>query len=476
MSTAPLPPRPRLAEHALVRRYRAGSEDFWVIHDQRTGAAFRIGARERGILVHADGTRDLEGILAAAARTGVLAREGALRALIASLDAQGLVANGPAPTPPAPRPRSLHRPLEPLPGFSLSCDGQGSCCRLYSSVIFRPIEEARARALLPLVLDAGEHPELAFPPMAGSAPCGASSVGQEAGRCAYLEKDGRCGLHRSFGAGGKPFGCRTFPATFVDDGESVRVAPAVECACVLASAALPSGRGEPLVPAEAVTSGDLDEEADILELPALIAITSHRDAPRAELVRWSRLVASSPPSADASRAAWSLADAIESDGLDPSAALRALGADAPIDLALLRPFFVALDERARARSRIDASYRAKEDLALRALGWIRDAARLLSDPGALAALVALAPDHARSEAFYLRAAVHGHHLVAGERSLSHALRDRAARIVVARALPFVADEDDEDPALLHPLALVEAMMRGHGLAAYARDVTGAHEA
>ncbi|UQA58986.1 YkgJ family cysteine cluster protein [Polyangium aurulentum] len=476
MSTAPPPSRPRLAEHAIVRRYRAREEDFWVIHDQRSGAAFRIGRREWGILAHADGTRDLDGILAAAARTGAVAREGSLKALIGALDGQGLLANGPAPAPSAPRPRAPGRPLDPLPGFSLACDGQGSCCRLYASVIFRPLEEARARVLLPLVLDAGEHPELAFPPMAGSAPCGASSVGADAGRCAYLEGDGRCGLHKRGGPEGKPFGCRTFPATFVDDGEAVRVAPAVECACVLASAVLPTGEGEPLVPAEARTSDDLDEAAAIHELPETLAISAERSADRADLVRWSRLVASSPPPADAARAAWSLAAAIEAEGLDLGAAERALAADTPIDLARLRPYFVALERRAAGRARVDVSWRSEGDLALRAGRWIRDAAKLLVDPSALASLVALGSDHASSEAFYLRVAVHGHHLVSGEQPLSHALRDRAARIVLARALPFVADEDDEDPALAHPLALVEAMIRGHGLSAYVHDVDAAREA
>jgi lysine-N-methylase len=476
MSTAPPPSRPRLAEHAIVRRYRVRGKDFWVIHDQHSGAAFRIGPREWGILAHADGTRDLDGVLAAAARTGPVAHESALRALMTSLHAEGLLADGPASPPPAPRPRVPRRPLDPLSGFSLACDGRGSCCRLYASVIFRPLEEARARVLLPLVLDAGEHPELAFPPLAGSAPCGASSVGLDAGRCAYLEGDGRCGLHKRGGAEGKPFGCRTFPATFVDDGEAVRVAPAVECACVLASAVLPTGEGEPLVPAGATTSDDLDEAAVVHELPETLAVTPDRSAPRSDLVRWSRLVASWPPPADAARAAWSLAAAIESEGLDSSAAERALAADAPIDSALLRPYFVALERRAAGRSRVDASWRSADDLVLRAGRWIRDAAKLLVDPGALASLLALGSDHALSEAFYLRVAVHGHHLVTGEQPLSHALRDRAARIVLARALPFVADEDDDDPALAHPLALVEAMIRGHGLSAYARDVDAVREA
>jgi len=52
--------------------------------------------------------------------------------------------------------------------------------------------------------------------------------------------------------------------------------------------------------------------------------------------------------------------------------------------------------------------------------------------------------------------------------LASALRDRAVRIVLARALP--GSIPAREPWRAHPLALVEAVMRGHGLGAYASDV------
>jgi lysine-N-methylase len=70
----------------------------------------------------------------------------------------------------------------------------------------------------------------------------------------------------------------------------------------------------------------------------------------------------------------------------------------------------------------------------------------------------------RDELFFLRVLLHGHQL-AGELPLARALRDRAVRLILARALPDALPEGD--PARAHPLALVEAMMRGHGLAVYA---------
>jgi lysine-N-methylase len=106
-----------------------------------------------------------------------------------------------------------------------------------------------------------------------------------------------------------------------------------------------------------------------------------------------------------------------------------------------------------------------------------------------------AKDSLASEAFYVRAVIHGHHLVedaladdegeeAAPSASSHpplavALRDRAARLLIARAMPEAvrrldAEEPDleADPAAAYPLALVEAMLRGHGLESYRGEVEG----
>ena len=474
MSPASFPSRPRLAAHAVVRRHRVGNEDFWVLHDQRSGLAYRLGAREWGLLAQADGSRDLEGIVAAASRASTFAKVETLRAFLGALHEAGLLAEGVAPLP-EPKLRGVSRPLDPLPAFSLACDGRGSCCRLYASVIFRPVEEAYARALLPRVLDAGDHPERAFTPLEGSSPCGATSVPIVDGRCAYLDASGLCRLHAAGGAHVKPLGCQTFPALFVDDGEAVRVAPAVECACVLASALDPQPEGAPLVPAGAQRSEDLDEGILIVELPETLLLTADKHGTRADLVRFMRAVAEAPPPDDTASALVALADVVEASGLDPALATRALAAPVSPDAARFRPFFAALAARASRRARIDATFRAEQDLARRAVRWIEAASRALADDETLAARLLARPApavRARAEAFYLRAGAHAYQLVSSDLPLAHALRDRAARVLLARALPLVISEDEarDDPALGHPLALVEATLRGHGLDAYAHDV------
>lgn len=472
MSPAPFPSRPRLADHAIVRRHRVGDEDFWVLHDQRSGLAYRLGAREWGLIAQADGSRDLEGIVAAASRAGAFAKVETLRAFLAALHEAGLLAEGVAPLP-EPKARAASRPLDPLPGFALACDGHGSCCRLYASVIFRPVEEAQARALLPRVLDAGDHPERAFTPLHGSSACGASSVPLVDGRCAYLDDGGLCRLHAAQGARVKPLGCQTFPALFVDDGEAVRVAPAVECACVLASALDPQPEGASLVPEGAQSSAELDEGILIVELPETLLLTPGKHGTRAELVRFMRAVAEARAPIDTAHALAALASSVEIAGLDPAAATRVLAAPAPLDVEHFRPFFAALASRASRRARIDATFRAEHDLARRAVRWIEAASRALAEEPTLAAPAS--STRARVEAFYLRAGAHAYQLVSSDLPLAHALRDRAARLLLARALPLVItpDEARDEPALAHPLALVEATLRGHGLDAYAHDVPGA---
>ncbi|MBI4952245.1 MAG: hypothetical protein HY908_09435, partial [Myxococcales bacterium] len=84
---------------------------------------------------------------------------------------------------------------------------------------------------------------------------------------------------------------------------------------------------------------------------------------------------------------------------------------------------------------------------------------------------ALAGDGARPEheRLYLRARVWGHHLAASDRSLELALRDRAVRMLLARALARTDPGDGRDDAALRgPLAAVEMLMRGGGLDHYAR--------
>jgi lysine-N-methylase len=128
----------------------------------------------------------------------------------------------------------------------------------------------------------------------------------------------------------------------------------------------------------------------------------------------------------------------------------------------------SLAARATRRSAEDAQWRSHDDLARQATSWIAEAARALLEPGAISRFWGGTPAHPAAEAFFLRASIHGHHLW-GDLPLAVALRDRAARLLVARALPHVIRAEVRDPAIEHPLALVEAILRGHGLASYAHD-------
>ncbi len=489
-SRSPLPGRPRLAEHVFPRLHIAGARELVILHDTREGRLVQIGRREWGLLAAADGTRDIEGIVLAAARSGSFAKAAALQGFLEQLHAAGMIEEGPEgealvdPPPVVP----ADRPLDPLAGYRLRCDGSGSCCRLYASVLFSPVEVARARALLPSVLDAGARRSNAFFPERGSGPCAASAVAQVDGRCAYLADGGLCSLHAAGGEGGKPLGCRLFPATFTDDGEAVRVSVAVECACVLASARGGSG-GAPLVSEGARTRGDLEEAVLIDVVPERVRVSRASDAARGDLVAWSRAVLEVDPteaSRDVPGSLWALAAAMEAGGLEAGGARRAFDSALarPLRAADVRPWVEALRRRAARRVEEDAAWRSERDLARRAARWIEGAAAILLDPGACEAAIRGGAEEDRAlEAFFVRALVHGHQLVVsgGEGlPLAHALRDRAVRLLVARALPAaIARASSEepgavsDPAERYPLALVEAMLRGHGLESYRRDVEGA---
>lgn len=491
-----------------------------VLHDTRSGRLVQVGPREWGLLASADGTRDLDGIVLAATRAGSFARAPALRAFLEQLHGAGMIADGiEEASPPSPgralwplRPVPPDRPLDVLPGFTLSCDGSGSCCRIYASVLFAPVEAARARAVLPAVLDGGTRHRHVFMPEHGAGPCAASAVTLSDGRCAYLADGGLCSLHAAAGEAAKPLGCRLFPATFTDDGEAVRVSVAVECACVLAS--VDRVGGAPLTPPGARVRGDLDDGVFIAEVPDHVRLTPSAWARREDFVAFSRRVlgalggSATGTAAPAGQAIpdvpggalarlWSLASAVEAEGLLAGAERRALdGASLPAPRDIL-PWIEALRARAARRAREDSAWRSESDLARRATRWIEAAAASLLEPGACQEALRAELDHARSEAFYLRAVIHGCHLAeepdadADDGStapdapspsvsawpLASSLRDRAVRLLVARAMPGAiarsAAEDAAgalDPATAHPLALVEAMLRGHGLESYRSDI------
>jgi len=94
--------------------------------------------------------------------------------------------------------------------------------------------------------------------------------------------------------------------------------------------------------------------------------------------------------------------------------------------------------------------------------WIGQAAHLLLETNASAALLSSPGAQAEAEAFYVCSGAHGHHWIK-DQPLVESLRSRAIRILLARALPLVIPSDEEDAATEYPLALIEGMMRGYGL-------------
>jgi lysine-N-methylase len=357
------------------------------------------------------------------------------------------------------------RPIERLAGYGFHCDGHGTCCQLYATVVFSPLEAARARSLKPGVLDAGDRHEHAFMPERGSGPCAGSAVALVDGRCAYL--DGTlCALHSAGGAGAKPLGCNLFPLALVDDGTRVRASVSVECACVLASVG--KAGGAPILDVEMRVRGDLDPAVVVDELPAEVALTGEVRAPIAEYLRWSDAALEGlRESFDPALSAWGLADAIEVHGLDPARAMAAISDPPALDEARAARWLAALAEKAARRAKAQNAWRSPKDLCRRGVSIVAAAAGLLADPDVLGAVAAGAGAAPVDEDFYLRVALFGHQLVGYP--LAVALRDRGVAIWVARAFPLAAEAlypGESEPAFEHPLALVEALLRGHGLRRY----------
>ena len=492
--------RYRLADHVIARRHvvssrrpGAGAEaSFIVLHDQgeRGPRSLQVGEREWALLEGMDGTRDVEGLVVHARSRGVamaielataFARELSSEGLIVDAASAALATGASAPKeatkkglaeavalPESRTDESRSRPLEHLPGFLLRCDGSGSCCRLYPTIVFSPLDAARARAALPLVRDGGHDEGRVFLPERGVRR-EALAVTLVDGRCAYLGKDGLCGIHAVAGSEAKPFGCRSFPVSLVDDGLAVRVTPGVECACVLASAIDGGVGGESLVDPAFVDASALDARLYIDVLPSQIVLGRGRSVDRQSFVRWSRALEDAPVT-NAALAFMALASHVAGGVLSADAGCAALATNHIDDPERLLPFIRALG--ARARIRASETWRSESDLARQAFVAIEAAAEI-AEAGFETLLEPASATHA-AEAFYVRATLFGHHLVARSHRmpLEVALLDRATRVVLGRALSVaVAIGGLSDPAFSHPLALVEGVLRGHGLAAYWLDVT-----
>ena len=463
---AAFPARPRLAEHALVRRHFIDGAEVVVVHDARSGDLVRMPPRAWALLEAADGTRDLDGLLLAASQRGELGRPSEIEAVLTDLHAAGLLVDGIDPfafeATDAEVPGDA--PLDVLP-FALTCDGSGACCATYSTVRFTEDEAARARSLLPLVEEGRAR---MFLPLAGSGAQPSRAVTMIDGRCAYLAGDGACELHRRHGAAAKPSGCSIYPATFAYDGEAVRVSLGVECACVAKS--LENKAGEPLVPEAARSRADLPAGAQVAVLPERIDLTEGLSRPRAEVVTWSRDVlavwrAAPRETADAFAMLWGLAKTVRAGVLSASAVEAALAsAESRVPVSELAPWISALIDRTSGKRAAADRWRAQRDRVRGLSASLEEAARALGDEACLSRALEGEGRDGPLEAFYLTATVHGHGLI-GDVPLATALCDRAVRVLLGRALS--ARSSPSDGAAL---TRVEAMMRAQGLKEYARAV------
>lgn len=446
-----LPHRPRLAEHAWLRRHRvqrdSETDDVVVLHDARGGPLIKLDARVGELLLCADGTRDVDGIALAASREGIYRGIDELRALLEGLHARGLLAEGTdspsvdaASAPKTP----LDRPLARL-DFTLVCDGSGVCCTQYMSYAFSEIESMRARVLLPN-LPHGAPQRRLFSPLEGSTPRGTFAVAAIDGRCAYLRDDGACGIHAAGGAEAKPLSCRLYPVTLFDDGVVLRASVRPECVCVFASV----GRadGAPLIDPRIETAGDLKGGAIVRVLPETLPLTRARSIDRVAWSEISATLATLAPAHDAAATYWALADVLAREPFDRSSARDAFEArTVPRDAGR---WIEALARHAEHAARAAEQWRSPNDRARIGRALVADAARSLASATSFPS-AALPAD----ESFHLRASLFGH-LVAERAPIVDALRDRAVRLIVARPV-------QHEP---HPLALVETMARAHGLDAY----------
>jgi lysine-N-methylase len=251
-----------------------------------------------------------------------------------------------------------------------------------------------------------------------------------------------------------------YPLALADDGVTVRVTPAIECACVVESAIASAEDGDELLPGVR-TSDEIDPRLVVDELPDEIGLTNDRSAPRSELRAWSDALRG-VECEDVAAAFLALARLVGERGLDVDAALAAVKTARSIDAAGVSTRIGELGERAARRERED--FRSPRDLARQTFALIEVACSIAGAD--LDALAAPKGSTAAAERFYFDTVLFGHHLVvrSGGQHLADALVDRAARVLVGRAMVVaVAMAEMKDPALRHPLAILEGTIRGYGL-------------
>jgi lysine-N-methylase len=456
---APRITRPRLSERVSARRHVVDGNEIVVLHVDGESTLLRVEAREWAVLEAADGTRDVEGIALAARRLGGHASALRVAQFLAGLESRGLLEEGPPghhPTGVTLRARNVpdDRPLEILPDYAFECDGLGGCCRFYATILFGPGDIARAHAHVPDHSVGIVPTERLFTPSRGSAPTPIMVPTHRDGACGFLGGDGLCEIHRAGGLAAKPFGCSAFPLRLCDDGTAVRVSVATECRCVLRSAIVP-GR-DPLLSVGSTHVRDLPLLSGIDALPEQVPLAGDRTLSRESVRGLFDTMLAQLPVSDPAVWLWGAAAALES------------GAPRKPTVADVDPWLRALAEAARRRAARDGDWRSTNDATLRGLRWIATTSLAVLHDDLLEALLVSPPVDARVETLWVRANLWGYHDVA-DLGVVSMLRDRAVRLWLARAMPELAPSDVADPMFEQPLAVIDVIMRGHGLSHYASD-------
>ncbi len=449
--------RPRLADHALVRRHIVGGEAIAVVHDARSGALFQLPPHLLDLVLCADGTRDLEGVGLAAVRAGMAESPEEIAELIDELDALGLIDEGIEP-PPA---RSdafryetpalgtdADKPLEHLDGYGFACSGKSACCRQYGSVTLTAEDVVRARRAGLETAPGDELGDKVFLPLFGGVRTERVAMTLVDGRCLQLTGSGRCGLEERGGPLAKPIACRVYPASLLDDGERVRVSVAPECDCVFASL---ESSGAPLVAGQ--RGRDLPAGVRVARMPELVAIAGEQIRPRDVFARWSLEAARSVPRAQVPQKVAALAAALEA--LKPAEELPRWSGDER-DGSSSDALFAAIGgfaARMEAAAAAAAEWRSAKDRTRILRRRVAEASRKLASNRAHFERALADEPRPRDEAFFARAILFGHQLSPAE-PVVQGLFALAVRILASRALAETA------PELGHPIAAVQAAARG----------------
>ncbi|MGH1348396.1 MAG: YkgJ family cysteine cluster protein [Nannocystales bacterium] len=432
----------------LARRHVVDGQESVVLHDEARHEAVALPPATWAVLACADGTRDVAGIAAAAARVGAGATEAAVAKLLEALHARGALEDGAPPHEPdvvtiRKRPEDVSKqPVAPLPGYRFDCDGSGGCCSAYGSILLTPGDRDRARAALEGETRAGVPMSRWFTPDHGSAPTPLSVPLHVEGGCGFLGEDGLCEIHRRVGLAGKPRACAAFPLVACSDGKEVRVSVTPECACVLRSAG--PGRGEPLTESWRAGS-DLPPTTVVDVLPAMLDVSKGRMQSR-DWVRTqvAEVLAALPTAADPARACWAWADT---------------WSDTTPTEAVLAPYIDSLLPLARDLLRRRSTYVGDADWVLGSLRWLVGTLHLLQEVSLQEMILEASPVGDPTERLYVRSSLWAYRDFI-DMPLAGVMRAHAAKIWVGRAMAEVPLAPSETAV---PLATLSMLMRGHGL-------------